>query len=120
MLSKTLTAWASGRCSPGGKDTPEPLDARPQRGSGPGVYDDGRALGGSLFTPADAGRGGRRHQTRQARAIVAAQRKAWMERRRDEIEAIKAERRSAAYLPGGRRKRRLGAPLVPQVEDAAT
>ena len=101
MLSKTLTAWANGRCSPGGKDTPEPLDGRPQPGSGPGVYDDGRPLGGSLFTPADVGRGDRRHQARQARAIVAAQRKAWMERRRDEIEAIKTERRAAAYLPAG-------------------
>ena len=104
MLTKRITALASGRSSSGGGATHERVDSPPERGSEPGLYDDGRALGGSLFTPSDVGRGDRRHQTRQARAIVLAQRKAWMERRRDEIEAIKTERRSAAYLPVGGEK----------------
>ena len=65
------------------------------------LSDDGRAIGGSLFTPAEAGRRYRRDQTRQARAIEVDQRKSWMERRRAEIEELKAEQRSAGYLPAG-------------------
>ena len=104
MLTKRITATPSGRASSGGGEAGERVGSAPERGSGPVLYDDGRALGGSLFTPAEAGRGGRRHQTRQARAIVLAQRKAWMERRRNDIEAIKTERRSADYLPVGGEK----------------
>ena len=68
------------------------------------LTDDGRAIGGSLFTPAGAGRRYRRDQTRQARAIEVDQRGAWMERRRAEIEELKAEQRSAGCLPAGGEK----------------
>jgi hypothetical protein len=70
----------------------------------PVVFDDGHALGASLFTPADADRKERRRQSDEARAITVAQRKAWLERRQAEIEAVKAERRTAAYLPAGGEK----------------
>ena len=53
--------------------------------------------------PARAG-AHRRHQREQARGIEVAQRKAWMERRRAEVEAVKAEQRSAGYLPRGGEK----------------
>ena len=99
MLTQRIAASLSGRSSE--STTRDLVDASLEPGCGLGLDDDGRTLGGSLFTPADMSRAGRRHQTRQARAIVLAQRKAWMERRRDEIETIKAERRSAAYLPAG-------------------
>ena len=72
--------------------------------SGPVVFDDGRAFGASLFTPAGTGRRHRRHHAREARGIEAAQREAWMERRRAEMEAVKAEQRSAGYLPKGGEK----------------
>jgi hypothetical protein len=65
------------------------------------LNDAGRALGASLFTPANAGRRDRRDQARQARAIEVDQRRAWMERRRAEVQHQKAERRAADYLPAG-------------------
>jgi hypothetical protein len=68
------------------------------------MFDSGRTFGASLFTPADTGRRHRRHHAREARGIEAAQRKAWMERRRVEVEAVKAEQRSAGYLPKGGEK----------------
>jgi hypothetical protein len=104
MLTKGITAPPGQRHGSGAGEAGEHVGSPREVPCGPVVQDDGRALGGSLFTPAEAGREGRRHQTRQARAIELAQRKAWMERRRNEIEAIKAERRSADYLPVGGEK----------------
>jgi hypothetical protein len=68
------------------------------------MSDDGRTFGASLFTPTGTGRRHRRHHARQAREIEVAQRRAWMERRRAEVEAVKAEQRSAGYLPKGGEK----------------
>ena len=68
------------------------------------MFDDGRTFGASLFTPAGTGRRHRRQQAREARGIEVAQRRAWMERRRAEVEAVKAEQRSAGYLPKGGEK----------------
>ena len=66
--------------------------------------DGGRTLAGSLFSPAEAGRGQRRQRRRQARAIEVDQRKAWTQRRRAELEVTRAERRSAGYLSAGGEK----------------
>jgi len=100
MPTEALSGTPKGRPSRRGGDVSARVAPREERESA-GFADDGRALGGSLFTPVEDGRAGRRRQSRQARAVVAAQRKAWLERRRGEIEAIKAERRAAAYLPAG-------------------
>jgi hypothetical protein len=66
----------------------------------PGV-DNGRTLGASLFTPAGTDRSERRRRRSEARGIGLAHRKALMNQRRAEIEALKAEQRAAAYLPRG-------------------
>jgi len=63
------------------------------------MFDDGLSLGASLFTPADVGRRVRRDQAKRARGSELAQRQALMGRRRAEIDAVKAERNMAAYLP---------------------
>ena len=66
-----------------------------------GDADEGRTLGASLFTPAEAARKDRRHQRRLARGVEVAQRKALLEQRRMDIDAAKAEQHAAAYLPRG-------------------
>jgi len=51
-----------------------------------------------MFTPADASRTQRRRQAKEARGIEVAHRKALMDLRRQQLEALKAERRNAAGL----------------------
>jgi hypothetical protein len=63
--------------------------------------DSGRMLGASLFTPVDLARKDRRHQRMLVRGVGVAQRKALLEERRSEIDAVKAEQSAAAYLPRG-------------------
>ena len=102
-----------------GGESDDRADPTPRHRGGPVVFDDGRTFGASLFTPAGTGRRHRRHHAREARGIEVAQRKAWMERRQAEIEAVRAEQRSAGYLPKGGEKGPRRAPLVPQAEGAA-
>jgi hypothetical protein len=65
------------------------------------IADGGQTLGAPLFTPADLSRRDRRHREKLARRLELAQRRAVREQRRDEVDAVKAEKRGAAYLPRG-------------------
>jgi hypothetical protein len=87
-----------------GGESDDRADPPPRHRGGPVVFDDGRTFGASLFTPAGTGRRHRRHHAREARGIETAQRKAWMARRQAEIEGVRAEQRSAGYLPIGGEK----------------
>ncbi|HLY83561.1 MAG TPA: hypothetical protein VKQ71_11280 [Acidimicrobiales bacterium] len=77
---------------------------RPAPQPRPVVVDGGRTLAAALFTPADASRKERRGRERNARGIETAHRTALMDARRRELEAVRAERRNAAYLPAGGEK----------------
>jgi hypothetical protein len=61
----------------------------------------GRTLAGAMFTPAGATPRLRRQQARAAQGIERAARRAETDAQRTAIEADKAERRSARYLPAG-------------------
>ncbi|WP_298347587.1 hypothetical protein [Ferrimicrobium sp.] len=61
--------------------------------------DGGRALGAALYTPATASRRERKASAKVAARVAADHRKALMEERRQELAALRAERRDAQYLP---------------------
>jgi hypothetical protein len=67
----------------------------------PAAFDGGRTLGAPLFTAADLDRKDRRHQRRRAREYEVVQRRAQVEQRQSEIDAVRAEQHAAAYLPRG-------------------
>ena len=77
---------------------PEPIGAG---SSGSTATDGGQALGASLFIPAALPRRGRRQQRKLVRGVEVERRRALLERRRDEVIALKAEQKAAAYLPRG-------------------
>ena len=105
MLTKTSISLSSfseeERCS---ARVGEPPDVPIRKPIQPLPVDGTKTLGAALFIPADTPRRERRSRIAQAHAIEVAQRKAWMERRRAELEIVKAEQRAAGYLPAGGEK----------------
>jgi hypothetical protein len=85
-------------------DAPPPFASTVGSQSNSASIDEAKTVGASLFTPPDTGRKVRRQTANQAHAIEVAQRKAWMERRRAEIELTKAEGKANGVLPAGGEK----------------
>jgi len=83
----------------------EPVDVAPvltthriQPGQMPSP-DGGKAIGAALFTPASASRRERKAAAKAAAQVRSGYQKALMQQRREELEALRAERRAAQYLP---------------------
>jgi len=83
----------------------EPVDVAPaltthriQPGQMPSP-DGGKAIGAALFTPASASRRERKAGAKAAAQVRSGYQKALMQQRREELEALRAERRAAQYLP---------------------
>jgi hypothetical protein len=105
MLTKTSITLSSfskeERCS---ARIGEPPDAPIRKPIQPLAVDGAKTLGAALFIPADAPRRERRSRIAEAHCIEVAQRKAWMDRRRAELEIVRADQRAAGYLPAGGEK----------------